>query len=186
MANAINEAADIVAGTYGRLTIIYRRLIFTWTVTVHLHGISRIEELCGTYDNAHAAWHECRRIALAAHQGVHVDDIIAGKPSELALAAVKQLLDTVPAGEERQVPATVAGAHLAPLADAQKRALRVAGLSADRTVHVGQATRPTLRALARKGYGTLNYQPGMGRRRVVESLTMSGRAMAWLEVHQPA
>ena len=130
--NAINEAADIVTGTYGKLTITYRRQMYTWTVTVY-NGELRIDELCGTYDNAHAAWTECQRIALAAHQGVPVAGIIAAKPAELALAAVRELLDTVPTGEERQVRPTLAGAHLAPLAEAQERALRVAGVSANRT-----------------------------------------------------
>lgn len=180
MSNAINEAADIVSGTYGKLTITYRRLIHTWTVTVY-NGSLRIDELCGTYDNSHAAWAECRRIASAAFAYVPVADIIAAKPAELALAAVRDLLDTVPAGEERQVRATLAGAHLAPLADAQKRALQVAGVSVNRTVHVGQATRPTLRSLARKGYGTLNFQPGLGRRKVVESLTLNRCGEDWLQ-----
>ncbi|HEX8348010.1 MAG TPA: hypothetical protein VF657_25255 [Actinoplanes sp.] len=41
-----------------------------------------------------------------------------------------------------------------------------------------RATRPTLRALARKGFGQLNYQPGLGRRRVIESLTLNARGLA--------
>ncbi|NMO57503.1 hypothetical protein HH310_40830 [Actinoplanes sp. TBRC 11911] len=180
MNNAINEAADIVAGTYGQggraLTITYRRMMYTWTVTVY-QGTYRVEELCGAYDNAKAAWAECRRIALAAHQGTHVDDIIAAKPSELLLAEVKQILDTVPAGEARQVRATLAGAHLAPIADAQRRALQVAAVSGNHTVHVGQTGRPTLKAPARKGFGTLNYQPGRGRRKVIQSLIVNSRGL---------
>jgi hypothetical protein len=170
----VNEAADIVSGDYGKLTITYRRLMFTWTVTVY-NGNDRIEELCGTYDTAHAAWTECRRIALAAHQGVPTADIIATKPAELALAAVRELLDTVPTGEVRQVRATLAGAHLTPLAGPQIRALRMAAGRADHTVYVGQAGRPTLRALARKGYGTLNYETGRGLRKVIGSLTLNDR-----------
>ena len=42
------------------------------------------------------------------------------------------------------------------------------------------AARPTLRALARKGFGTLNYQSGLGRRKVVESLTLNDRGTAWI------
>src|SRR5262245_34139636 len=167
--NVINEAADIVSGTYGKLTITYRRLMYTWTVTVY-NVTLRIEELCGTYDNSHAAWTECRRIASAAFAYVPIGDIIAAKPAELALAAVKEILDTVPSGEEPQVRPTLAGAHLAPLEEAQRRAIRVAGQATNRTVYVGQATRPTLKALARKGYGTLAYEAGLGRRKVIESL----------------
>lgn len=174
MTTIINEADNILTGTYGRLTITYRRLIHTWTVVVYMSTL-RIEELCGTYDNAHAAWAEARRIAAAAHQDIPVADIIAAKPSELALAAVRDLLDTVPTGETRQVRPTLAGAHLTPLADAQRHALRIAAARPDQTVYAGQVTRPTLRALARKGYGRINYQPGLGRRRVVESLTLNDR-----------
>lgn len=181
MSHAINEAADIVTGTYGRLTITYRRLMYTWTVTVY-QGAWRVEELCGTFDNANAAWREAQRIALAAHNNTHVDDVIAAKPAELALAAVKQILDTVPEGEARQVRPTMAHAHLAPLADAQVRAIRVAGASANHTVYAGQATRATLQALARKGYGRLSYQPGLGRRRVIESLTLNERGLAELQL----
>jgi hypothetical protein len=47
----------------------------------------------------------------------------------------------------------------------------------DRTVYPGQVTRPALRALARKGYGRINYQPCLGRRRVVESLTLNDRGL---------
>jgi hypothetical protein len=174
--HATNATDRAITGTYGQLTITYRHLTTTWTVAVY-RGTLRIDELCGTYDNAHAAYREAQRIALAAHHGTPVADIIATKPAELALAAVKQLLETVPVGEYRQVRPTVAGAHLAPLADAQLRAIRVAADGGTRTVYVGQATRPTLQALARKGYGTLNYQPGLGRRRVIESLTLNQRGL---------
>lgn len=174
MSQAINEARDIISGDYGSLRITYRRLMFTWTVTVYC-GPTRIDELCGTWDNPQAAWAEARRIARAAYEGVRTADIIAAKPSELALAEVKALLDTVPTGDHRQVRPTVAGAHLAPLADAQLRALRAASLDQHRRVYAGDFQRATLRALARKGYGTLNYQVGRGRRKVIDSLTLNGR-----------
>jgi hypothetical protein len=46
-------------------------------------------------------------------------------------------------------------------------------------VHLGDGiTRPTLVALADKGVGDLNYQPGLGRRKVVESLTLNGAGWA--------
>lgn len=180
MTSIINEAENILSGTYGEggwaLTVTYRRTMFTWTVTVY-QGTLRVEELCGTYDNAHAAWSEARRIARAAHEGTAINDIITAKPAELALAAVKELLDTVPAGEPRQVRPTMAGAHLAPLAAAQLHGIRIAARRDDRTVFTGQVTRPTLRALARKGYGTLNYEPGRGRRKVIESLTLNERGV---------
>jgi len=46
----VNEAADILTGTYGKLTITYRRLTQTWTVTVY-NGTLRIDELCQAFDN---------------------------------------------------------------------------------------------------------------------------------------
>lgn len=184
MQQVINQTERQITGTYGHLTITYRRLTFSWTVTVYA-GPTRIDELCGAWDNAQAAYREAQRIALAAHNGVRIHDIIAAKPSELALAAVRELLDTVPAGETRQVRPTMAHAHLAPLASAQVRAIRAGVRRSDRTVHTGDATRATLRALARKGYGTLNYQPGLGRRKVIESLTLNARGLAAAQAAQP-
>lgn len=185
MSHVTNEAADIVSGTYGTLTITYRRLTFTWTVTVY-YGTLRIEELCGTWDNANAAWREAQRIATAAYAGQTAEQIIAAKPSELVLAEVANILNTVPDGEHRQVRPTMAGAHLAPLADPQVRALRVAADSANHIVYAGQATRATLTALARKGYGTLNYQTGMGRRKVIDSLTANERGIGFIQAGRVA
>lgn len=109
----VNEADDIITGTYGKLTITYRRLTYTWTVTVY-NGTLRIEELCATYTNAHAAWTEARRIALAAHEGKAVAQIEAEKPSELALAEVERLIDSINVTiDEAQAPALEAAAQLA-------------------------------------------------------------------------
>jgi hypothetical protein len=176
MHQVINATEQQISGTYGSLTITYRRLTYTWTVTVYA-GPTRIDELCGAWDNAQAAYREAQRIALAAHNGTKVEQIAAEKPSELALAAVRELLDTVPAGEHRQVRPTMAHAHLAPLEPAQRRAIRTAAGNPRKTVCAGEVTRPTLRALARKGYGTLNYLPGLGCRRVIESLTLNQRGL---------
>jgi hypothetical protein len=177
MQHITNQTEQVIAGDYGQLRITYRRTRFAWDVTVY-QGTLRIDELCGAWDNASAAYREAQRIARAAHDGISVDQIIAEKPSELALAAVKALLDTVPAGDHRQVRPTMAHAHLAPLAAAQLRAVRIAGESTSHVVYAGEATRATLQSLARKGYGVLNYQPGLGRRRVVESLTLNERGVA--------
>lgn len=109
----VNEAADIITGTYGKLTITYRRTMYTWTVTVY-NGTLRIEELCSTYTNAHAAWTEARRIALAAHEGKAVAQIEAEKPSELALAEVERLIDSINVTiDEAQAPALAEAAQLA-------------------------------------------------------------------------
>ncbi|PRY24018.1 hypothetical protein [Pseudosporangium ferrugineum] len=198
MPNATNLAPRSISGTYGHLTITYTRFDTHWAVMV-FSGPTRIEELCGTYTEAAPAYRECQRIARAAHQGVPVHEIIATKPAELVLAALAEvvgtanqlaprLADAVPApAEVRQVRPTLARAHLAPLEPAQVRALRLADVHADRTVRASrQATRATLNALARKGYGTLNFQPGLGRRRVVESLTLNARGEAYVAAERVA
>lgn len=185
MQHVINATENAITGTYGMLTITYRRLTYTWTVTVYA-GPTRINELCGTWDQAEPAYREAQRIARAAYEGKKAEQIAAEKPSELALAAVKELLDTVPVGEHRQVRPTMAHAHLAPLADPQVRAIRVGAGSANHTVYAGQATRATLQALARKGFGTLNYQPGLGRRKVIDSLTLNHRGLAEAETGKVA
>lgn len=100
MTTLANEAADIITGTYGALTITYRRLTYTWTITVYA-GTLRIEELCNAYDNKVAAWREAQRIALAAHQGQTVWQIIDAKPSELVLAEAKRIIDGVNANMDR-------------------------------------------------------------------------------------
>jgi hypothetical protein len=102
----VNEAADIISGTYGRLTITYRRLTYTWTVTVY-SGTLRIDELCGTFDNNNAAWREAQRIALAAHEGKTVWQIEAEKPSELALAEAKRTIDGINARMDAVTPKPV-------------------------------------------------------------------------------
>lgn len=180
MQNVSNATQRSIAGTYGKLTITYTKTMFTWSVTVY-QGTLRIEELCGAWDNASAAYREAQRIATAAFAGETVEQIVAAKPANLVLAAVAGILDTVPTGETRQVRPTMAHAHLAPLADAQDRAILIAGARANHTVYVGQATRPTLRAIARKGFGVLNFQPGLGRRKVIESLTLNERGVARAE-----
>ena len=106
MTDVINEAADIITGTYGYLTITYRRLTYTWTVTVY-SGTLRIEELCATYDNKAAAWREAQRIALAAHQGKTVRQIEAEKPSELTLAEAKRIIDGINANLDAMQPQPV-------------------------------------------------------------------------------
>jgi hypothetical protein len=163
-----------ITGTYGHLTITYRRLTWTWTVTVFA-GPTRVEELCGTWDTAAPAYREAQRIAAAAFTGTPVHDIISAKPSEAVLAEVANILNTVPTGHHRQARPTMAGAHLANLTDPDRRAIRHAATNAGKVHACRDFPRPVLRALARKGYGLLNYQPGLGRRKVIESLTLNGR-----------
>lgn len=174
-------AEQRIIGTYGRLTIEYRRTTFTWTVTVY-QGTLRIDELCQVFSAGLPAYREAQRIATAAYAGESVEQIVAAKPSELVLAAVKSIVDAVPEGERRQVPATMPGAHLADITEAQARAIRHASRNDGRVYACRDFPRPVLRSLARKGHGVLNYQPGLGRRKVIESLTLSGRG--WDEANR--
>lgn len=216
MNTAANEAADIITGTYGHgaraLTITYRRLLHTWTVTVYM-GTLRIDELCDTYDHAHAAWHEARRIAKAAHNGHDIARILNEKPAHLALAEAKQLIDGITAtlAEKRaeldtataeakaaaaqtqasiaqtggwyalrrdaiarnQPRPTMAGAHLAPPTPVQIAAARQ---HRDGVIYPdANITRPTLKALARKGYGTVRYA---GTRKQIVALDLNSRGFA--------
>lgn len=91
----------------------------------------------------------------------------------------RSMADTLPTGIRRQVRPTMAGAHLADLTEAQQNAI----VTARRNDGIVQRSRayplPVLRALARKGFGTLNYAANAGKRRIVESLTLNGRG--WSE-----
>lgn len=146
-----NATEQQISGTYGHLTITYRRLTYTWTVTVYA-GPTRINELCGAWDDAQAAYREAQRIARAAHNGTHIDDVIAAKPSELALAAVRDLLDTVPVSDFRPVRATRTLVFRKPLSAPQCRAVTQ---HRSGRVYPGNGVLPaTLAAIEDKGYGT--------------------------------
>lgn len=165
----VNEAADIVTGTYGKLTITYRRLLHTWTITVN-NGELRIGELCATYDNAHAAWREAQRVATAAFAGVPVADIIAAKPSERVLAEVKQILDSQP------VVPTRTNVHRKPLTPAELDLIR-------QHVNGVVKTKPgqswtVLRAIVRRGYGEPIYK---GSSRIIGSVRLNARGLVAAE-----
>jgi hypothetical protein len=73
------------------------------------------------------------------------------------------MADTVPTGCRRQVRPTMAGAHLADLTKAQRYALATAAQFGGVMVRGKYKPVHLLRALARKGFVTLNYRPGSRR-----------------------
>lgn len=84
----------------------------------------------------------------------------------------RTLANTVPAGTHRQVRPTMAGAHLADLTPAGQRAINS---HRNGLVSPGNGiSRPTLRSLARKGYGTLTFR---GRTATITGLILNKRGM---------
>lgn len=111
--------------------------------------------------------------AARDHAAGLVQLLHAEQAQPVGLAALKAL------AEPRQVRGTIAGAHLADLSEPQRFVIDVAAKTGG-TVRRGKSfPLPVLRAVARKGFGTLNYAANAGRRRVVESLTLNSRG--WRE-----
>jgi hypothetical protein len=98
----------------------------------------------------------------------------AGTPS----ADAHSMADTVPTGHHRQVRPTMAGAQHAPLTDAQRYALATAAQFDGVMLRGKYKPVHLLRALARKGFVTLNYRPG-SRRPDPISATLTARG--WRE-----
>ena len=82
-------------------------------------------------------------------------------------------------GVVREIRPTMAGAQLADLTPAQLRTIAKAAANGG-TIHAGgDITRPMLKALDRKGYGVIGYEPRSDRRKIVDSLTLNDRG--WRE-----
>lgn len=80
------------------------------------------------------------------------------------------LAETAPAPTGRKVRNTRTHVFRQDLSPAQRNAITK---HVDGVIRVGQGvTRPMLAALADKGYGSLNFTPGMGARKVIASLTL--------------
>jgi hypothetical protein len=97
---------------------------------------------------------------------------------EAASVQPQTMADTVPSQPRRQVRPTMAGAHLAPLTDAQRYALATAAQFDGVMLRGKYKPVHLLRALARKGFVTLNYRPG-SRRPDPISATLTARG--WRE-----
>jgi hypothetical protein len=92
------------------------------------------------------------------------------------------IAEVLPTGTHRQVRPTMAGAQLADVTEPQARILAVAYAMGGTVRRSKDATDPQLRALARKGLVTLNYEAGRGLRKVVESATLTGRGQQMAQV----
>ena len=84
-------------------------------------------------------------------------------PAQSATAQPQTMADTVPTGTRRQVPPTMAGAHVAPLSEPLTRIIKVAHSNGGTVLRSKTANASQLRALARRGMAILNYRPGSSR-----------------------
>lgn len=116
---------------------------------------------------------------LAQHKGVEVAEAVAEFQALRAGFEVPSGLAALKPAAARQVRMTMGGAQNADLAQPQRDALAVARLNGGTVLRSKDNPLPVLRALARKGFGDLNYAANAGRRRIVESLTLNGRG--WSE-----
>lgn len=87
--------------------------------------------------------------------------------------APRTLADVLPEGTRRQVPPTMAGAHLAPVSQPLARICATAAAGGGTIARSRDANARQLSALARRGLATLNYQSGRGRRQVIASATLT-------------
>lgn len=159
MRNTLAVPGDTITHQVGRTVI---RLQYVrenaYTVTVE-QGTLRIDDNCGSYTTEA----EARLVARGYAQMYAAERRDTTNPLQ-ALAAQ---------GRHRQIRPTMAGAHLAAPSDPAQRVLRAAHANGGTIGRSKAATVLQLQALARKGLVTLNYATGTGRRRVVESATLT-------------
>lgn len=148
----------------------------TFNVTVH-RGVTRIDELSQAFHTEADARTKARGYALALKAGASIERII--EVEAIANTAKVTLATLVPAQRRREIRPTMAGAQLADLTPAQLRTIAKAAANGG-TIHAGgDITRPMLKALDRKGYGVIGYEPRSDRRKIVDSLTLNDRG--WRE-----
>ena len=152
---AIDEAIPYTTPN-GRVTVTLQRISAdVWTVTTY-QGTLRIDANCGSY----ATETEARLVARGYAEMYRNEN-----PAEPATTTVRR----------RQVPPTMAGAHLTSPSDAALRVLRAAANNGGTVNRSAAATIVQLKSLARKGLVTLNYAQGTGLRRVITSATLTVR-----------
>lgn len=158
MRNTLAVPGDTITHQVGRTVI---RLQYVrenaYTVTVE-QGTLRIDDNCGSYTTEAEA-------RLIARGYAHMYRAEQQQTNPLHQLAAQ--------GRHRQIRPTLAGAHLANPSDPAQRVLRAAHANGGTIARSKAATVVQLQALARKGLVTLNYQSGTGRRRVVESATLT-------------
>lgn len=154
---AIDEAIPYTTPN-GRVTVTLQRISANvWTVTTY-QGTLRIDANCGSYDSEATA-----RLIARGYAEMYRNE----NPAEPTTTGVRR----------RQVPPTMAGAHLANPSDAALRVLRAAANNGGTVNRSAAATIVQLKSLARKGLVTLNYASGTGARRVIVSATLTGRGV---------
>jgi hypothetical protein len=154
---AIDEAIPYTTPN-GRVTITVHRISAdVYTVTTY-QGTLRIEANCGSYDNEAEA-----RLIARGYAEMYRNE----NPATPTTTGVRR----------RQVPPTMAGAHLTNPSDAALRVLRTAVNNGGTVNRSAAATIVQLKSLARKGLVTLNYASGTRARRVIVSATLTGRGV---------
>ncbi|MEV1013846.1 hypothetical protein AB0I89_24135 [Micromonospora sp. NPDC049801] len=139
----------------GRITVTLRYVRENAYTVTTMQGTLRIDANCGSYDNEDTA----RLIARGYAEMYRKEN-----PAEPATTV-----------RRRQVPPTMAGAHLTSPSDAGNRVLRAAANNGGTVNRSAAATVVQLKSLARKGLVTLNYASGTGLRKVVASATLTER-----------
>ncbi|MEV0214366.1 hypothetical protein [Micromonospora sp. NPDC050695] len=153
---AIDEAIPYTTPN-GRVTVTLQRISAdVYTVTTY-QGTLRIDANCGSYDSEATA-----RLVARGYAEMYRNE----NPAQ-PTAGVRR----------RQVPPTMAGAHLTNPSDAGQRVLRAAHANGGTVNRSAAATIVQLKSLARKGMVTLNYASGTGLRRVVTSATLTERGV---------
>ena len=140
----------------GRITITLQYVREGVYSVTTMQGTLRIEANCGSYDNEQTA-----RLVARGYAEMYRNE----NPAEPATTTVRR----------RQVPPTMAGAHLTGPSDAALRVLRAAANNGGTVNRSAAATIVQLKSLARKGLVTLNYAQGTGLRRVITSATLTVR-----------
>ncbi|MEV5211266.1 hypothetical protein AB0K35_27720 [Micromonospora sp. NPDC053740] len=142
----------------GRITITLQYVRENAYTVTTMQGTLRIDANCGSYDNEQTA-----RLVARGYAEMYRNE----NPAEPTTTGVRR----------RQVPPTMAGAHLTNPSDAGNRVLRAALNNGGTVNRSAAATVVQLKSLARKGLVTLNYASGTGLRRVVASATLTERGV---------
>jgi len=167
--------------TYGTLTLSLVTAKGGFTVAAR-SGMIRHDELTKGFADKSGArefWGRVAYLALAQMSAAQIVEKMAADqpaahtaaPAETPSARIADLYGT----RQAQVRPTMAGAHLADLTGPQLAALTA---HRDGVVHLQPGiSRPTLKALARKGLGVLLHEAGMGRRKVIEAIRLNQRGL---------
>lgn len=163
-----------------------QELVYRVTVTTASFGNRPVGDDDRSFTTQAEADHYSDQLAQVLTAGpVDVDTLIAQINAEVDEATAKTQADRdqfnadvnrIMAGGEggnnfRKVRLTRTHVFVKPLSDPQTTAIRN---HRDGVIRLGNGvTRPMLAALADKNFGTLNYQPNMGARKVIASLTLN-------------